>query len=742
MTKKVFRIGGMSCAACVGRVESAISSVNGVESAEANIGSCTAVVEYDGSRETERAIADAVRAAGYSVVSDDRDEAAAEAEKALSAQFRDLVIAIAFAIPLAVLSMGPMLGLFEPFLDMLPYGLLQAALCVPTLIAGRRFFLRGYPALVSRHPTMDSLIALGATASVLLGTYSLYRIWQGDMDAMSGICYDSASMIIALVSVGKYVEARSRHRTDDSVRRLLSAAPDEATVIRDGSEARIKASELAPGDVMVVRPGERVPADGVVVSGESSVNESMLTGESMPVDKRPGDTVYGATVNGSGRLEVKAEKTGEDTVLFQIARMIEMARGTKAPVASLADRVSAVFVPAVIAVAVACFIAWSLAGRDVQFSLTVAISVLVISCPCALGLATPLAIVVGTWKGSEHGILFKTASAVEASSKADTVVLDKTGTCTLGEPSVRRVEAEDEAGLIGLAASAESGSEHPIAKAVMRHAAEAGVEIPPLESFSGRSGYGISCVCGGRRVLVGNRALMEDEAVEVPDLPDAPGMTRILVAADGSYLGSILVADAVRPEAPEAVAHLRSDGLRTIMATGDGRSAGEAIASEIGVDEVRAEMRPGDKLRLVKDLQIAQRRVAMVGDGINDSPALTQADVGIAVGSGTDVAIESADVVLMSGDLRCVPAALETGKAVMRTVRQNLAFAFIYNVVCIPIAAGLPVLFGYEDLVSRMPMFAAAAMSMSSISVVANTLRLRRFRPKALSSERGMPTPP
>ncbi|MBO4763577.1 MAG: heavy metal translocating P-type ATPase [Candidatus Methanomethylophilaceae archaeon] len=742
MTKKVFRIGGMSCAACVGRVESAISSVKGVESAEANIGSCTAVVEYDGSRETERAIADAVRAAGYSVVSDDRDEAAAEAEKALSAQFRDLVIAIAFAIPLAVLSMGPMLGLFEPFLDMLPYGLLQAALCVPTLIAGRRFFLRGYPALVSRHPTMDSLIALGATASVLLGTYSLYRIWQGDMDAMSGICYDSASMIIALVSVGKYVEARSRYRTDDSVRRLLSAAPDEASVIRDGSEVRIKASELAPGDVMVVRPGERVPADGVVVSGESSVNESMLTGESMPVDKRPGDTVYGATVNGSGRLEVKAEKTGEDTVLFQIARMIEMARGTKAPVASLADRVSAVFVPAVIAVAVACFIAWSLAGRDVQFSLTVAISVLVISCPCALGLATPLAIVVGTWKGSEHGILFKTASAVEASSKADTVVLDKTGTCTLGEPSVRRVEAEDEAGLIGLAASAESGSEHPIAKAVMRHAAEAGVEIPPLESFSGRSGYGISCVCSGRGVLVGNRALMEDEAVEVPDLPDAPGMTRILVAADGSYLGSILVADAVRPEAPEAVAHLRSDGLRTIMATGDGRSAGEAIASEIGVDEVRAEMRPGDKLRLVKDLQIAQRRVAMVGDGINDSPALTQADVGIAVGSGTDVAIESADVVLMSGDLRCVPAALETGKAVMRTVRQNLAFAFIYNVVCIPMAAGLPVLFGYEDMVSHMPMFAAAAMSMSSISVVANTLRLRRFRPKALSSERGMPTPP
>ncbi len=740
MTEKVFRIGGMTCAACVGRVESAITSVEGVESAEANIGSCTAVVRYDGSRETEKSIADAVKAAGYSVVSDDRDEAAEETERALSAQFRDLVIAVAFAIPLSIISMGPMLGLFEPFLDMLPYGLLQAALCVPTLVAGRRFFLKGYPAIASRHPTMDSLIALGATASVALGVYSLYRMWQGDMDAMSGLCFDSASMIIALVSVGKYVEARSRYRTDDSVRRLLSTAPDEATVIRDGAEVRIKASDLVPGDVMVVRPGERVPADGIVVSGESSVNEAMLTGESMPVDKHPGDTVYGATVNGSGRLEVKAEKTGEDTVLFQIARMIEMARGTKAPVASLADRVAAVFVPVVIAIAVACFAVWMLAGRDLQFSLTVAISVLVISCPCALGLATPLAIVVGTWKGSEHGILFKTASAVEASSKADTVVLDKTGTCTVGEPSVRGVEAVgDEAELIGLAASAESGSEHPIAKAVLKHASDAGVRIPPLESFSSKSGYGISCKCGGRDVLVGNRALMEEGSVDVPDLPEAPGMTRILVAAAGSYLGSILVADAVRPEGPEAVAFLRSDGLRTIMATGDGRSAGEAIASEIGVDEVRAEMKPGDKLSLVKELQIAQRMVAMVGDGINDSPALTQADVGIAVGTGTDVAIESADIILMRDDLRCVPAALETGKAVMRTVRQNLGFAFVYNAVCIPIAAALPVQFGYDDMVGHMPMFAAAAMSLSSVSVVANTLRLRRFRPKALSGERGRP---
>ncbi len=735
MSKRVFRIGGMTCAACVGRVESAIKSVPGVQSAEANIGSCTANVEYDGSPQTEAAIAKAVEAAGYAVVSDDRDEAAKEGKEALRKQFRDLVIAIVFAIPLSIIAMGPMLGLFEPFLDPLPYCILQGALCVPTLIAGRRFFRKGFPALLSAHPTMDSLIALGCAASVILASYNTYLVSTGNMHAMHSVCFDSASMIIALVSIGKYVEARSRYQTEDSVRSLLSTAPDTACVIRDGKEFNIKTSELVPGDIMLVRPGERIPTDGTVISGTSSANESMLTGESMPVDKGPGDFVYGATVNGGGSLQVKAEKTGEDTAIFQIARMIEMARSTKAPVANLADRVAAVFVPTVICIAIAAFAAWMLAGKGAQFSLTVAISVLVISCPCALGLATPLAMVVGTWKGSEHGILFKTATAVESSSKVDTIVLDKTGTCTLGTPAISEIRAEgDENKFLSLIAAAESDSEHPLGKAICAFAKDKGVELPSHEGFKSLSGSGIECICDGKNVLIGNRSLMEERGIEIPGgHQERAGMTCVMAAADGKFLGSALISDPIRPESPDAIRSLKEDGVNVIMATGDGVSAAEAISSELGIDEVRHGMKPGDKLKLVKDLQIAQKRVAMVGDGINDAPALSQADVGIAVGAGTDVAMESGDIVLMNSDLRSVPAALETGKAVMKTVKENLIFAFGYNAVCIPIAAGLPVLFGYDGLTDQMPMLSAAAMSLSSISVVTNTLRLRRFKPKALS---------
>ncbi len=744
MKTRVFRIGGMTCAACVGRVESAIKSVKGVESAEANIGSCTAAVTYDGTAETEAAIARAVTAAGYAVVSDDREEAAAEGMKALKAQLRDLVVAVVFAIPLSMMAMGPMLGLFDRFLDPFPYSAIQGLLCIPVLIAGRRFFIKGFPALFSGHPTMDSLIALGSTASVILGTCNTYLVYTGDMHAAHMVCFDSAAMIIALVSVGKYVEARSRFRTDDSVRKLLDTAPAEASVIRDGVEVRVRSSELVPGDVMLVRPGERIPTDGTVVSGSSTVNESMLTGESMPVDKKEGDLVYGATVNGGGSLQVRAEKTGEDTVLFQIARMMEMARSTKAPVASMADRVAAVFVPAVIGIAVLSFAGWMLAGKDLQFSLNIAISVLVISCPCALGLATPLAMVVGTWKGSEYGILFKTATAVESSSKADAIVLDKTGTCTMGSPSVSQVRAEmDEGVLLGLMASAESDSEHPLGKAIYAYAAGKGVEIPPHEEFGSISGNGIECVCGGRKVVVGNSGLMKDRGTDIPaGHEEKPGMTCVMASVDGRFAGSVLISDPVRPESAEAIRFLKEDGVKVIMATGDGEAAAEAIASELGIDEVRHGMKPGDKLNLIKQMQVAQSYVAMIGDGINDAPALSQADVGMAVGAGTDVAIESADIVLMNSDLRSVPAALETGKAVMKVVKQNLAFAFGYNAVCIPIAAGLPVLLGYDGLVDQMPMLAAAAMSLSSISVVTNTLRLRRFRPKALSSSRGRRTLP
>ena len=729
----------MTCAACTGRVESAILSVPGVISATANIGNNSATVEYDGGEDVEDAIVKAVTSAGYTVVSGDRDKAAEQEMAALSTQFRDLAIAIVFTIPLAILSMGPMLGLFDRFLEPLPYCILQMILCIPVIYAGRRFYKKGYPALFTRSPTMDSLVALSTTASMVLGLYNTYRVAIGDVDALHSVAFDSVVMIITLVSVGKYIEARSKYRTNDSLRRLLSLAPDTARVLRDGVEVEVPSKELVIGDIMIIRPGEKIPTDGVVMDGESPVNESMLTGESIPVTKRQGDVVYGATVNGPGSLRASVEKTGEDTVLFQIARMMEMAQGTKAPVANIADRVAAVFVPAVIGIAILCMIGWLIAGRDVQFASTIAISVLVISCPCALGLATPLAIVMGTGKGAQHGILYKTASALEAAARVDTVIVDKTGTCTMGFPEVDEVRTTmDEREFTYLAASAERDSEHPLGEAIVRYAERKGIAPGMHSRFESVTGGGVRCTVDGRDVIIGNAGLLADDGVDIPgDSWDSDdGRTLVFVAVDGGFAGTIAISDPVRAESPSAVSSLKNDGVNVMMVTGDRRATAKAIASELGIPEVRSETKPGDKLDIVKKLQIAQHRVAMVGDGINDAPALTQADVGIAVGSGTDIAMESADVVLMNDDLRSVPAALEIGRATLRNIKQNLFFAFVYNIVCIPIAAGLPVLMGYDGLVDQMPMLSAAAMSLSSISVVCSALRLGRFEPEALKVSR------
>ena len=735
MKTKIIRVGGMTCAACVGRVEGALKSVGGVQSAVANIGNNTATVVYDESQTTEADLASAIEDAGYQVISENRMEAAEQERRDLDARRRDLCISILFAAVLSVIAMGHMFGLEVP-LDPLPFCLVQLVLCIPIMYGGRRFYKKGIPALFTRNPTMDSLVSLGTLASLCMGLYNTYLVYTGDIGAMHSLSYDSVGMIIALVSIGKYLEARSKMRTNDSLRKLISMVPDQATVIRDGQELVIPASELVVGDIVLIKPGEKVPADATVVSGESSVNESMLTGESIPVDKKDGDTLYGATVNGSGSLRARIEKTGEDTVLFQIARMMEMAQGTKAPVANIADRVAAVFVPSVIVVAVLVFIGWMLAGRDVQFSLTIAISILVIACPCALGLATPIAIVVGTGRGSQYGILFKTASSLEAAARIDTVVLDKTGTCTVGHPAVNSVSDDS---FIGIVAAAEVDSEHPLAEAIVRYARARGVDIPPHSDFESVTGGGVRCDVDGRRVLVGSGRFLSEEGVDVPDGADTPvasGMTCILAAVDGRYATTISLSDPIREESPSAIRSLHEDGLRVMMVTGDRRGTAEQIASELGIDEVHAETKPGDKLEIVRDLQVSQARVAMTGDGINDAPALTQADVGIAVGSGTDIAIESADIVMMNDDLRSVPAALEIGRATLRNIKQNLFFAFCYNVVCIPIAAGLPVLLGYDGLVDQMPMISALAMSCSSVSVVTNALRLRRFRPDALGEAR------
>ncbi len=740
MRTRIFRVGGMSCAACSNRINTAVEALDGVASCNANIGNNTATVVYDESLVTEDRIAEAITSAGYQVISDDRSEADRAALEALAVQRRDLAIAICFAIPLSIVAMSHMLGIHLE-ISATAQCALQIVLLVPILYAGRRFFRKGFPALFSKSPTMDSLVSLGCTASVLMGLYGTYQVVSGDSMALHSLSFDSAGMIIALVSIGKYLEARSKYRTNDSLRKLLEMAPDEATVIRDGVESVIPSKELVPGDVVLIRPGEKVPTDAVVVEGESSVNESMLTGESIPVTKRAGDTLYGATVNGSGSLRAKVEKTGEDTVLFQIARMMEMAQGTKAPVAGVADRVAAVFVPVVMAIALLACVGWLIAGRTPEFALTIAVSVLVISCPCAMGLATPLAIVVGTGVGSRHGILYKTAASLEAAANIDTVILDKTGTCTVGHPEVISVSAVgNEKEFVSVVAAAEADSEHPLGEAVVRYASSAGVPVPEHSGFESVTGGGVSCRVSGMDVLVGSRAFLEERGVRMPDdETSSDGATRISAAFDGKYAGTVTIMDPIRPESPSAVSSIRSDGLDVIMVTGDRRDTAEHIASELGITEVRAETKPGDKLEIVKDLQVKQRRVAMTGDGINDAPALTQSDLGIAVGSGTDIAMESADIVLMNDDLRSVPASLEIGRAALKNIKQNLFFAFCYNAVCIPIAAGLPVLLGYDGLVDQMPMIAAAAMSLSSVSVVSNAMRLRSFSPDAL---RDAPTSP
>lgn len=736
MRSRVFRIGGMSCAACSSRIEGAVGEIDGVQSVVANFGNNTATVTYDDSKVTEEMIAKAVTGAGYQMISDDREEAERQELEALRIQKRDLIIGILFAIPLSIIAMGPMFGLDMPW-DKRTDCIIQLLLFLPIMYSGRRFYKKGIPALMTKSPTMDSLVAISTLASLLMGLYyTIVAFTSGHVHTM--LSFDSAGMIIALVSIGKYMEARSKHNTNDSLRKLFTLAPNKATIIVDGKEYEVESSTLVEGDIVLVRPGESIPADGTVIEGDSAVNESMLTGESIPVSKSAGSTVYGATVNGNGSMKVRIEKTGEDTVLYQIARMIEMAQGTKAPVARMADRVAAKFVPTVIIISVLAFAAWFVAGAvtgneeyDLEFCLTIMISVLVISCPCALGLATPLAIVVGTGNGSRHGILFKTASSIEAAAHIDTVILDKTGTITKGHPTITDVVTDmDKDEFISIVASAETDSEHPLAEAVVKYAKERGLELPQHKDFTAVTGQGIRCNVDGRDVLVGNRALMDENGIAFDDLPG------IMVAIDGTPAGSLVVSDPIRDESPAAIRSLKGLGIDVKMVTGDRRETAETIASQAGIDDIVSETRPQDKLDIVKKLQVRQKHVAMTGDGINDAPALTQSDVGLAVGSGTDIAIESADIVLMNDDLRTVPAALEIGRATLRNIKQNLFFALGYNAVCIPIAAGLPVLFGYTDLVMVMPMLAAAAMSLSSISVVSNALRMRGFRPDSLSESR------
>ena len=732
--KETLRIGGMSCAACAAKIDRSLNGLPGVTSAAANFGNNTATVTYEESEVSHERIVSAVNKAGYTVIEGDASQIAEADRKEAKERKVNLLIAIVFAVPLAIYAMGGMLlDLPVPLKDdCFLYGLVQMLLCLPVLWSGRRFYIRGIPALLRGSPNMDTLIAMGTAIGFTYSLYCLIQIYNGNMEFMDHLSFDSAAMIIAFVSIGKYLEALGKVRTNDAVSSLLKLEPQYATVIRDGQESRIPVEELRKGDLLLVKPGEGIPADGRVESGSSDVDESMLTGESLPVAKNVGDMVYAATVNGTGSLRITAEQVGRDTVLHQIIGMVEGAQGTKAPMARIADRVAAVFVPAVLLISLLCCIGWLLAGRDVLFSLTVMVSVLVISCPCALGLATPLAIIVGTGNAAKRGILFKSAAKMEAAGNIDVVILDKTGTITEGRPAVTDIVAcnMNENELLAYAVSAEADSQHPVAGAVLKKAEELAITPAPHTDFESITGMGVRCKMNGHSVAVGNASLMTSDNVDVLSL-EAEGTrlaseakTCMFVAVDGTLAGIIAVADPVKQSSAEAISAIKAAGAVPVMISGDNEATALAVAREVGITEVRAEALPQDKIDAVKRYQVQQKSVAMIGDGINDAPALAQSNVGMAVGTGTDIAIGAADVVLMNGDLRSVPAAMEIGKATVSNIKQNLFLAFVYNAICIPIAAGLPYLLGMGEF-SHMPALAAAAMSCSSVSVTLNALRLR-----------------
>ena len=758
--RETFDIQGMTCAACSARVQRAASDVPGVTEANVNLLKNSMELDFDGTDATAAAVVAAIEGAGYGALrrnATGRGGASASApapgelaRKAADERLRQLVVSLAFSVPLFYVAMGPMFGWPEvPGLDgmdnMMAAALTQLLLCVPILLVNRHYFVTGFKTLWHRAPNMDSLIALGSAASFAYSVVSLYRMaWAlgamdmaGAHDAMHGLYLDSPGMILALIDLGKYFEARAKGKTTDAIAALMDLAPKTATVVRDGVEVSVPAEDVLAGERVIVRAGESVPVDGVVLEGTASIDESAITGEAVPVEKGAGDRVTAATVSSRGWIAVEATAVGEDTTLAGIIRLVDEATSSKAPIERMADKIAGVFVPVVMAIAAVAFVAWMAISGDFATALNHAISILVISCPCALGLATPTAIMVGTGRGAANGVLIKSAEALETACSVDYVVLDKTGTVTAGKPRVTDVELAagvTEADLVRVACALERKSEHPLAEAVCAYAdkthpgVDAGARV---EGFEQVAGGGLAGAVDGRRVLAGNVRLMEKSGVDLGGLAQradalaAEAKTPLFFAADGRAIGLVAVADPVKPTSAEAISRLRALGAKTLLLTGDARLTAEAVAREVGVDEVMAGVLPSQKELRVRELQRAGHRVAMVGDGINDAPALARADVGIAIGAGTDVAIGSADVVLMRSDPADVALAMELSRATMRNIRQNLFWALFYNSICIPVAAGVLVPWG----LTLNPMIGAAAMGFSSVFVVGNALRLRTWKP-------------
>lgn len=744
-------IGGMTCAACAKRVEKAIAELDGVEKAFVNFATEKAAVTYDSQNVRLSDIRIAVEKAGYTVLQTDGADAVdkqAEAKrKELKMMWIKLIVSAVFALPLLYIAMVPMISFIRlpgaAALDRLMmnypliYALLEFVLVIPSVCVGYKFYTVGFKSLIKRSPNMDSLIAVGTTAAIIFSLYNTFMIALGDFSGVDGLYFESAGVIITLIMLGKSLEAVSKGKTGAAIKKLMGLAPKTAIIIEEGIEKEIRIDEVSVGDIIVVKPGGKIPVDGIVIEGETAIDESMLTGESIPVEKKAGDKVYAASVNTTGSIRFRAEKVGSDTALAQIIKLVEDAQGSKAPIAKIADIVSGYFVPTVCVIALLAGIIWMIATRgNIGFSLTIFISVLVIACPCALGLATPTAIMVGTGKGAENGILIKSGEALETAHKIKTVVLDKTGTVTQGKPTVTDMiafgeYAENE--LLRFAASAEKESEHPLAQAIVQNAQEHGIELSKCEKFMSLTGRGIQAVIDTREVFIGNGKLMEEIGIAYGFASESysrlaeEGKTPMYIAVGNQLVGIVAVADVVKPTSAEAVKRLHEMGIEVVMLTGDNRKTAEAIARQVGIDRVLAEVLPQDKSSEVKKLQEEGKKVAMVGDGINDAPALALADVGIAIGSGTDVAMESADIVLMHSDLMDVPTAITLSKRTIRNIKQNLFWAFGYNTVGIPIAAGLLYAFGGPLL---NPMLAAAAMSLSSVSVLLNALRLKRFKPE------------
>ncbi|MFA7434815.1 MAG: heavy metal translocating P-type ATPase [Bacilli bacterium] len=737
---ETYAVEGMTCAACSAAVERATSRMDGVKKSSVNLANEKLTIEYDSELLTINDIKRAVNDAGYKLVLSKKDEDKSKNDKAIKRLKLRFIISAIFTIPLLYIAMGPMIGL--PILNLLdPHHnpannvITQMLLTIPVMILGYKFYKVGFKTLWKRNPNMDSLIAIGTSAAFIYGIFAMIKILGGDESYIHHLYFESAAVILTLITLGKYFEALSKGKTSEAIKKLMGLAPKTALVERDGKEMVFDIDDVVVGDIIIVKPGERMPVDGVVISGNTSVDESMLTGESIPVEKSEGDKIVGASINKFGSIKYKATKVGSDTVLAQIIKLVEDAQGSKAPISKLADVISGYFVPIVIALGLLSGLLWFIFTTDIELALTIFISVLVIACPCALGLATPTAIMVGTGKGAEYGVLIKSGEALETAHKIKTIVFDKTGTITKGEPVVTDVIAENmkEDELLIVAASSEKASEHPLGEAIVGEAVKRGLKLKDVNEFRAIPGAGIEVVIDSKTILLGNIKLMNDNNVSLKSYENIAinladmGKTPMYIAINNEIEGIIAVSDVIKENSKKAIDKLHKMGINVAMVTGDNKRTANAISKQVGIDIVLSEVLPEDKAKEVKKLQTDGSVVAFVGDGINDAPALAQSDVGIAIGSGTDIAMESADIVLMKSDLLDVVTAIELSKKTIKNIKQNLFWAFAYNTLGIPIAMGILSLFGGPLL---NPMFAGAAMSLSSVSVVVNALRLKRFKPK------------